>query len=385
MGTGTVVGATKIVDNGPDTSNWNLVVVGDGYTAGTQQGWFADFADSFVQNLQGTAPFSGPGTWDRVNVHRVDVESDESGAINPAVCADGTPPLGGVATSAVSYFDAEYCSAGIRRALAVDEASVMLEVGALVPDWDAIIVAVNHGEHGGRVTSVGTSWAGGDRDRTAIHELGHLFNLGDEYPYLEGCASGEVGHDTYPGAEPWSANLTINTDRATIKWASYIDPATPMPTTVNPNPAQCDTQPSPVADGEVGAFEGGGHYHAGIYRPEHTCMMEDSSPVDAAFCKVCVGAILTEIVVEESSCFVATAVYGDPWAPDVVALRGWRDHHLRGGGMGQNGMRRLDSAYRRVGPGLARAVRGHHRITAMLRRGIFGPWARLVADREEAS
>ena len=102
MGTGTVVGATKIVDNGPDADNWNLVIVGDGYTAGTQQGWFATWATVFVNNLQATSPFGGSATWARVNVYRVDVESDESGAINPAVCADGMLALGGATSAVVS-------------------------------------------------------------------------------------------------------------------------------------------------------------------------------------------------------------------------------------------------------------------------------------------
>ena len=48
-------------------------------------------------------------------------------------------------------------------------------------------------------------------------------------------------------------------------------------------------------------------------------MMRDPD-LGVAFCKVCVGVILSQIVLEESTCFVATAVYGDPWARDVVSL-----------------------------------------------------------------
>ena len=29
---GTIIGVTKVVDNGPDSSQWNLVIFGDGYT-----------------------------------------------------------------------------------------------------------------------------------------------------------------------------------------------------------------------------------------------------------------------------------------------------------------------------------------------------------------
>lgn len=384
MGSGTVVGATKIVDNGPDADNWNLVMVGDGYPAGSPQTWFADWVTEFIIQLQATSPFGGSVTWARVNVYRVDVESDESGAIDPAVCADGTLPFAGVVTNAASYFDAEYCSAGIRRALVVDSASVMLEVGALVPDWEAIIVAVNHREPGGTAGAVGTSYVMGNTDGTAIHELGHLFNLGDEYSYLEGCDSGEAGLDVYTGSAPSWANLTIDTNRTTIKWASYIDALTPLPTTVNPDATQCDAQESPVAAGEIGAFEGGGHYHSGIYRPAQTCMMRHSE-AGGAFCKVCLGVILSQIILEESTCFVATAVYEDPWASDVVSLRSWRDRHLRDGARGARGMLVLNAAYGVVGPRLARSLRGHRRAMALLRWAIFVPWARLVRRGEGTS
>ena len=81
----------------------------------------------------------------------------------------------------------------------------MLEVGALVPDWEAIIVSVNHSQIGGTGGSVGTAWAGGHMDGTAIHELGHLFNLGDEYPYLErDVTAARRGRDVYTGPPPSS-------------------------------------------------------------------------------------------------------------------------------------------------------------------------------------
>ncbi len=39
-------------------------------------------------------------------------------------------------------------------------------------------------------------------------------------------------------------------------------------------------------------------------------------------------------------CFVATAVYGDPWHPDVVAIRTWRDDTLAAGGARGTAMQR---------------------------------------------
>ncbi|WP_374301984.1 CFI-box-CTERM domain-containing protein [Paracoccus sp. (in: a-proteobacteria)] len=52
------------------------------------------------------------------------------------------------------------------------------------------------------------------------------------------------------------------------------------------------------------------------------------------------------------SCFVATAAYGDPWHPDVVALRAFRDTHLVRYKMG----RRFIRFYWQVGPKLARVI-----------------------------
>ena len=383
MGTGNIVGVTKIVDNGPDSSQWNLVIVGDGYTA-TEQTSFADTVDSFVSILQGTSPFSGVLTWDRINVYRMDVESDETGAINPATCSDGTAPFAASDSAGVSFFDAEYCAAPyyIRRLLSVDTLAVSVEVGALVPDVDAILVLVNHVEPGGSgFPGVAVSYAGGIFSGTAIHELGHsAFGLGDEYDFLLGCDSGETGQDTYTGAEPIEPNLTIDSDRATIKWAGKIDAATPMPTTVNADPATCDTQANPVADGDIGAFEGAFHHHSGVFRPAYDCIMRNKDYAD--FCAVCTGTIVDEIVAYGSTCFVVTAIYGDPWAEDVVTLRNWRDRHLEPGSRGQPMMRLLNSAYVRIAPTLARYARQRPALASRVRKWILAPWARWLRSRQ---
>ena len=52
---GTVLGVTKIVDNGPESSRFNLVLVGEGYQAG-EQAAFAAHAQSFVDDLFATPP-----------------------------------------------------------------------------------------------------------------------------------------------------------------------------------------------------------------------------------------------------------------------------------------------------------------------------------------
>ena len=57
-----------------------------------------------------------------------------------------------------------------------------------------------------------------------------------------------------------------------------------MPTTANPNCANCDTQASPVPAGTVGAFEGAHYYHCDAFRPEFDCKMR---ALGHDFCAVC--------------------------------------------------------------------------------------------------
>lgn len=379
---GSVSGATKVIDQGADSSQWNLVLLGDGFTA-TQQGDFADVVDAFTDILATVPPFSDPGLWDRINVHRIDVVSDETGADDPATCGDGTLPFLGVATAAATYFDATYCTDNLRRLLTVDEALAVQTADDWVPDWDVLVVLVNHNEHGGSGSpDVAVASVAGLYDGTIIHELGHAaFGLGDEYDYLEGCTSGESGHDSYAGGEPLEPNLTLEPTALPGKWGLLIDPSTPTPTTSNPDPTTCDPQPSPVADGVIGTFEGAGHYHAGLYRPAFTCRMREE---EDDFCAVCANVITTRILAD-NPCFLATAVYGDPFAPEVVALRAWRDGALVAASPWRSLMRRVNALYNRVGPRLARHVQPGSRPAAWLRRGVFDPWARRVARRLEGA
>ena len=77
-----------------------------------------------------------------------------------------------------------------------------------------------------------------------------------------------------------------------------------------------------------------------------------------------------------SNCFVATATFGTPWAPEVVALRGWRDGVLRR----SVGGRAFIRVYYVVGPWLAALVRRCpplKRVSAAL----LGRFSRAVSRR----
>jgi hypothetical protein len=111
---GTVLGVTKIVDNGPVAGRFNLVLIGDGYRAG-EQALFANDVQDFVDFLFATPPFDSSTS--ALNVWRIDVASADSGADDPTAC-------GGTGALVETYFDASFCNGGIRRLLVVDNSTV---------------------------------------------------------------------------------------------------------------------------------------------------------------------------------------------------------------------------------------------------------------------
>jgi hypothetical protein len=152
-----------------------------------------------------------------------------------------------------------------------------------VPEWHQILVIVNSQIAGGAGGGIAISSTGGSWENIAIHEFGHSgFGLADEYEYYQGCGQ-ETDRDNYVGAEPAEPNVTINTNRATLKWGDLVLAATPLATTSNPDCSQCDPQPNPQPAGTVGAYEGARYFHCDAYRPEYDCMMRNLT----GFCAVC--------------------------------------------------------------------------------------------------
>jgi hypothetical protein len=284
---GSVLGTTQIVDSGPPATHWNLVIVGDGYQVG-QLAQYATDAQRVADAVLATPPFDRRARM--INVYRVDVSSTDGGADDPADCT------GGAGVTARTYFDASFCTAGIRRLLVVDSGTAIAVAGAQVPQWNMVFVIVNSAIYGG-------SGAGGvavlsvpaEALEIALHEMGHsAFGLADEYDYYRGCGI-DTDSDNHPPGEPSQVNVTTNADRATIKWKDLIQPATLVPTMTNPDCAQCDRRPSSVPVGTVGAFEGAHYYHCRAFRPEHRCRMFE---LNQPFCAVCSHRILSVLPTE---------------------------------------------------------------------------------------
>ena len=273
---GRIIGTTRIVDNGSPAERFNLVIVAEGYqdtVADMTQ--FANDAQQYVMRLFATPPFDG--LQNAFNVFRIDVASTDSGADDPAAC-------GGTGATRATYFDASFCNGGIQRLLQVNNGTVMDVVNAQVPQWHQILVIVNSTIWGGSGGSVGVTSKAPGWENIAIHEFGHAaFGLADEYEYWAGCGIDTNRNNHSVLFEPSEPNVTINNNRATVKWSDLILAGTPVPTTTNANCAQCDPQASPVAAGTVGVFEGAHYFHCGAFRSEFDCMMRNLQP----FCAVC--------------------------------------------------------------------------------------------------
>ncbi len=278
---GKVLGATRIVNHGPDAARWNLVLLSEGYRE-SELGQFAGDAKNFAETLFATQPFDGlrPG----INIHRIDVASTDSGADKATSCSD--------TTDVKTYFDATFCTNGEDRLLTVNTATVMTVVEAHVPSWDVAMVIVNSTTYGGSgADHVPVFSLHPSADLIGLHELGHSgFGLADEYGNLRGCGKTEReqdnkdGYDHYQGSEPIQPNITAQSKRADIKWRHLISSSTPIPTTENLNCLECPSQTNPFSPDTIGAYEGAGYYHCGLYRPQYDCKMNH---LDQPYCAVC--------------------------------------------------------------------------------------------------
>jgi hypothetical protein len=285
---GTVIGLTKILDNGPDNQRFNIVIVAEGFqNTMADQTAFNNRCQQIVDAFR-AEPWFSEGLLAAMNIHRLNVSSTDAGADNPATCADMSTAT---AVNAATYFDSTYCSSGVRRCLAADWSLVRSTITAQIATWHAAVVLVNSAMRGGCASgNVFAAALSADWLDVVMHELGHAaFRLADEYSTWQGCSSGETDRDHAPGDEPDERNITATSGLAGLKWGHLVGPLTPVPTMQNPDCSNCDQRANVRADNfEIGLYEGAGYYHCGLYRPAFTCRMRDSSQ---PFCRVCVEGV----------------------------------------------------------------------------------------------
>ncbi|MET9699784.1 M64 family metallopeptidase [Streptomyces sp. NPDC006529] len=242
---------TKMIDNGPVADRLDIVVVGDGYTAAELDRFHTDAKEKWAE-LSAVEPYASYRNL--FNVWTVDAVSRQSGVT-------GDPDATTVRDTALgSYF---WCE-GIERLLCVDQPKVDGYV-AKAPAADLVIVLANSAKYGGagyneRSATLGyegisTASAGHPKSgQVAIHETGHsLGKLADEYFY-----PGVPEYEHYTGPEPVDPNTStlaagpMGGQRA--KWYRWLG----------------ETSPD---GGTVGAYEGGGYFVSGLYRPTDASIM----------------------------------------------------------------------------------------------------------------
>ena len=278
---GAVIGVTQIFGSAPRGRAFNVVLLAEGFTA-AQQNDFNAACTAFVAAFRAAPPYDELSP--AINVFRVGVSSTDSGADDPA-------SAGGTGATARTYFDATFGGNGIRRLLVCNTSTALTVAAARVPEFTVVLVVVNSTVYGGSGGSIGTYSLAGGATEIAIHEMGHTaYGLADEYPYYAGGA--ETGHDHHPAVEPAEPNVTINTDRTTLKWRWAVAASTAIPTMSNPDCGTVDTRPSPVPTGTVGLFEGAHYYHCGGFRPEYDCKMRN---LGVPFCRICRQVIWNRI------------------------------------------------------------------------------------------
>lgn len=236
-----IVDAVKLANRGSLDNRVDVVLVGDGYTAG-EMGQFHSDATSVVNDMFSYEPFISYEPYFRVS--QIEVISAESGVDND--------PQGVFRNTAL---DMTYWCSGIERLLCVSVAKAYNAASA-APDIDQVIAIANSSKYGGAGyssnnlgTTAGQNAAAAE---IAIHELGHsLGDLADEYTY--------GGPTTYTGGELGPVDVSIYNRSEQIslgtKWDYWMD-------------ANMSGFDNPIS-----AYEGGNYSQFGVFRPSNNSMM----------------------------------------------------------------------------------------------------------------
>lgn len=251
---------TGVLINGSTTNKYDIVFVGDGFTSSAaDQNSFNNAVTAAVNALKNKHPYR-----DNIcsfNVWRVNVISAQSGIDHPKTGVTKNTELN------TSFGDDVSTPA---RVIFSSTPQLVTEAANYAPAADAVYVLANDTEYGGAAGSIVYTSLNASMNEVIVHELGHFVGkLADEYTcyFCDGRTE-----PAYSGPEPQPVNITIQTNRTLIKWNSFINATTPIPTTVD----------NPV--GVVGIWQGGGYSPSGVYRPQLACLMKT---LNTELCAVC--------------------------------------------------------------------------------------------------
>jgi hypothetical protein len=301
-----------IHESGDPATKVDLLLMGDGYTAGETDDFLAK-AKELTEILFATSPFRE--RQDDFNVWAVAPPAAQSGVSRPSTGTFRDSPIGATYDS----FRSE------RYILTMDNKS-MRRIASSTP-YDFIEILTNSEVYGGggiyglfSTAAANSEWA----PYLFVHEFGHHFaGLADEY-YTSSIAY-ELPEII---EEPYEPNVTALLVPDNLKWKHLVAPNTPLPTTWPKDEfeehsiayqkirRQMRAENVPEAEMNelflknqdfvealfaasgkkdvVGAFEGGNYMAEGIYRSEQNCIMFTRT---TDFCVVCAEAI--EKVIDE--------------------------------------------------------------------------------------
>ncbi|MGW2706671.1 M64 family metallopeptidase [Streptomyces sp. NPDC001340] len=226
-----------IQNTGPSEARFDLVFLGDGYTA-SEQDLQRRNAEQHWKGIEESEPWNKYRDW--TNVWLVPVVSRESGVDN-----DPAPGINRDTALDMGFF----CDGRTERLLCANDAKAK-SFASQAPEADAIVAMANSTKYGGAGARGVATVSGGNAQSTPVleHELGHsVAGLADEY---------STRPDTYSGGEPTEPNVTK--DPTGSKWASYLGRPTPD-------------------GGVIGVYEGGDQFEHGIYRPSQDSKMRTST------------------------------------------------------------------------------------------------------------
>lgn len=237
---------------GPTASRFNIVVLGDGYTA-AELPKFRQQLDKHLNVLWSIEPFKSYRSY--INVYAVEIPSPESGVD----CDPGLDAPRRDTPLHMGFWGG--CNPNSVQRLLTVSASAATAYADLVPDTTPanrqLLAIGNSDTYGGAGGTYATA-SGGNALSALItpHELGHsLGGLQDEYDYFQ---RGQRGAP-YTGAEPGSIHHTLLTEdqmrQQQRKWWRWLG------------------EPS-ESGGVIGRYEGGMYAGSGVWRPSRHSMMK---------------------------------------------------------------------------------------------------------------
>ncbi len=304
--------AIEVERHGDPASKVDVLLLGDGYTAADCAAKFRSDARRMAAALFEHEPFRSRRN--DFNVWGLCPPAAEPGISRPSTGVYRRSPAG----SAYDTFGAE-------RYILTFENRAMRDIAAWAP-YEFLTILVNGRTYGGggmynvfSTAAVDNDWA----DYLFVHEFAHHFaGLADEY-----YTSPSVYEPPQRVIEPWPANVTASTDRATLKWRDLLTAGVPLPTPwpkapfeamqkdIQARRARIRAENRPEAEmsalfreeqvktmallskaehaGRVGAFQGANYDAQAFYRPEIDCIMFTRNRVP--FCRACQRALAVVI------------------------------------------------------------------------------------------